>query len=708
MRAVLFLLTATIVAALTSVLPASGPTFWTVATAAEFLRGTSDGVYVTLGGVLTAGPQATNRLSTAPAQIWSIVSTPDGTVWAGTGGDGRVIRLRPGQAEETVFDSLENHVFAIAVAGARVYAATSPDGRVYVIENGAARPFFDPPEKYIWALSVDALGRLWVGAGSPAVIHRVDAAGAGAVLYRPPASHVVTFGRDIDGRMLAGTESPGRLYRFDATDRPFVMLDSGLTELRAISSDRNGVIFAAGVARDDASPAGETASVSVSLAPDPPAEGASTGAAATARRSVLFRIDPNGTWEDIWSTADVIFDVAAQNDGGVLVATGNEGRLYKIDRGRDVFLLTGVDARQITRFSASESTGSLSYFATANPGRVIAVGTGVQSSATYYSSVRDTRSVATWGLMRWETTAPVALFTRSGNTEVPDDSWSEWSGPLTRPQGELIMSPPARFLQWKATFTARPGAPPAELTAVTVAYLARNSRPVVSAITVYPPGVVFQRPYVSDDAAIAGLDEAIADSRRPPGDTGPPPPTPQRRMFQKGLQTVTWRGEDADADRLIYSLQYRREGDQTWRELKSNVADTIFVWDTTVVADGRYVIRVRASDFPSNANDRALAGERESDPIDVDNTPASLTAQIVRRPSGARLLVNVVDARSPILKVEYSLAGGPWQLVYPADGLADAPEERYEIPLSNDTDASRIVIRVTDLLQNVMSQPAIR
>ena len=63
--------------------------------------------------------------------------------------------------------------------------------------------------------------------------------------------------------------------------------------------------------------------------------------------------------------------------------------------------------------------------------------------------------------------------------------------------------------------------------------------------------------------------------------------------------------------------------------------------------------------------------------------------------------MRVRDTQSPILKLEYSLAGGPWQLVYPADGLADSPEERYEIPLANDADAARIMLRATDLLQNV-------
>ncbi len=173
---------------------ASGPVFWTVATAADFLRGTSDGVYVSRDGVVTPGPQLTRRLTSAPAQVWSLAEAADGTLWAGTGGDGRLLRVRPGQPEETAFDADESNIFAVTAAGSRVYAASSPDGRVYVIDGTQpARAFFDPQEKYIWALAVAADGRLWVGAGNPAVIYRVEANGTGQVVYRPPAAHVVSL-----------------------------------------------------------------------------------------------------------------------------------------------------------------------------------------------------------------------------------------------------------------------------------------------------------------------------------------------------------------------------------------------------------------------------------------------------------------------------------------------------------------------------------
>jgi hypothetical protein len=695
--------------ALATSVRASGPAFWTIAVAADFLKGMSDGVYVSLDGVLTAGPQLTSRLTSTPAQVWSLASAPDGTLWAGTGGDGKLLRLRPGQAEETAFDSDEPNVFAVAVAGDRVYAATGPDGRVYVVEGGRARPFFDPEEKYIWALAVDGAGRLWVGAGSPAVIYRVDQSGTGQVVYKPPAAHVVALARDAGGRMLAGTESPGRLYRFDAADRPFVLLDSGLTELRAISPGPDGAVFAAAVSKGDDSSgsAGDSSSVAIALASTPPA-GASTltssASTSSSRRSVVYRVDATGAWEPIWETSDVLYDLLAIGTGAVLAASGPEGRLYRIERDRKVLLLTGVDAKQITRFSSG--SGDLPVFATANPGRVIAAGSRSQSPAAYISPVRDTKSVSAWGIIRWEAIGPVTLYSRSGNTDVPDDSWSDWSGPYSRKEGEPITSPAARFLQWKSVLTQAAAPPVPQLTSVTVAYLPRNGRPTVSSITVHPPGVVFQRPFAADDGAIAGMDDVTADARRPPGDTGPLTTSPGRRMYQKSLQSIGWKAEDVDGDHLSYSLQYRREGDTAWHELRSGLGDTIFVWDTTSVADGRYVIKVVASDLPSNAADRALAGERESDPIDVDNTPPTIATEIARAAGAARLVVRVHDAHSPIQKVEYSLGGAAWQIIYPVDGLSDSPDERYEIPLANEADAGRMVIRATDALQNVTSQAA--
>jgi hypothetical protein len=529
----------------------------------------------------------------------------------------------------------------------------------------------------------------------------VDANGTGQAIYRPPAGHVVALARDAQNRILAGTESPGRVYRIGADDRPFAMLDSGLTEVRALTTGADGATFAAAMTRGDDSSSGsaDTPALVATVTPPTPAP-AATSTSSSAKRSVLFRIDASGSWEPMWETTDLIYDLSLTDDGSVLAATGPDGRLYRIERGRNVLLLTGVDAKQITRFAGAAKAGaSVPSLATANPGRVMSAGAAT-GSASFTSPVKDSKSIATWGLIRWEGTGAVTLFTRSGNTDKPDDTWTDWAGPYDRAEGQAIQSPPARFVQWKAVLGR--SAAPSQITSVTVAYLPRNSRPVVSSLTVHPPGVVFARPFSSDDGAIAGLDDVTADARRPPGDS-PNPSAPGRRMFQKGLQTFAWKAEDPDADRLSYTVQYRREGDSNWRDLRSGALDSMYVWDTTSVADGRYVIRVRATDSAANSADRVLTGDRESDPFDVDNTPPVVTAEVTRTGTTIRLSVRARDSRSPIQKLEYSVGGTAWQVVYPTDGLADSPDERYEITLPADADLARVVLRATDLLQNVGS-----
>ena len=138
--------------------------------------------------------------------------------------------------------------------------------------------------------------------------------------------------------------------------------------------------------------------------------------------------------------------------------------------------------------------------------------------------------------------------------------------------------------------------------------------------------------------------------------------------------------------------------------LKRARTDEIVVWDTSSVPNGRYVIRVVASDAPSNAPSTALTGALESTAFDIDNTPPVITVTNVSR-QGSRLAItfDVRDDNSIVQKAEYSLDGDRWQTIYPRDGIADSRLEHFELMLEGDTVTRGVIIRATDALNNVAS-----
>jgi hypothetical protein len=366
----------------------------------------------------------------------------------------------------------------------------------------------------------------------------------------------------------------------------------------------------------------------------------------------------------------------------------------------DVVLLGRLDSRQVTQ-AARAANGDI-VLAGSNPGRLFTLRAGVALKGTFESEVRDAGSAARWGSVRWRWNGAggAQISTRSGNTSRPDDTWSDWSAPYAAAEGSPITSPAARYLQWRAVLTrAGAGAGTPELTSVTVAYLPRNLRPAVSGVTVPPPGVVFQKPFSSSDAEIAGFESAAAAIEPDVQAQDAAPPALGRRMYRKGLQTIQWRAEDPNGDRLLYSVAYRREGETDWRPLRAGLVDPILVWDTTSVADGRYVVRVTADDGAVNAPGEALSGARDSEGFDVDNSAPVIT--VAARDAGTAVRVTVRDAQSGVHRVEYALGGGGWQVVYPADGLSDSREETFTITLPAAADRARLVIRATDVLQNV-------
>jgi WD40 repeat protein len=142
---------------------ASAPTFWTVSTQTDFLKGDVEDLSIDSDGRVFLGPSAAVVAETAAPFLWTVVPGADGSIWAGSGNEGQVLRVSADGKLATVFDAPELEVHALAAApDGGLYVATSPDGKIYkVASDGTSRVFFDPEDKYIWALAVDRGGAVF-------------------------------------------------------------------------------------------------------------------------------------------------------------------------------------------------------------------------------------------------------------------------------------------------------------------------------------------------------------------------------------------------------------------------------------------------------------------------------------------------------------------------------------------------------------------
>jgi hypothetical protein len=716
---------------------AAGPTFWTVGTQADFLKGDVENLSIDSDGRVLLGPSASLIAETAAPFLWTLHAGSDGTIWAGSGNEGKLLRIGKDGKPSVFFDAGELEVHAVAMApNGGLYAGTSPDGRIYhVAADGTSKTFFDPDDKYIWSLAVDRAGNLFAATGDKGVIYRITPDGKGAPFYRTNTTNAVTLAFDRGGDLLAGTESPGRVFRIDASGKAFVLLDSPYREIHALRLAPDGTIFAAAVNGGAAPPSASEAPVSEAPRPPVPTVSAEitgvsaiespiTGTGATAPspasakragRGAIYRIRPDGLWDLMWDSGeDSPFDLLIESDGSLLVGTGTEGKIFRVSgEPARATLLARAGARQVTALLREPSGRILGV--TSNPGKVFSLASSPAKTGTYESEVRDAGTVASWGVIRWRAAlngGHLELSTRTGNTSTPDETWSPWSKPYTNGNGEQITSPNARYLQWRLTMTGA-GASGPVLTSVTAAFLPRNLRPVVASITVHPPGTVFQRPFSTGDPEIAGYQDNSPDGRQPnasPDQRQPPAPPLGRRLYQKGLQTFVWKADDGNDDRLQYDISYRREGETAWRVLQRGTWDPIFVWDTTSVPDGTYVIKIAASDAASNAPRNALTGELESASFDVDNTPPRVEVQPQARAAGPRttIVFSVSDEQSAIQRVEYSLDASRWRLAHPKDGIPDSRREEFEIQLDEGEAGRNVILRVTDAMNNVATAVAER
>jgi hypothetical protein len=625
--------------------------------AAEFKGGDLKGVALDSAGHVRAGFSLGAIPATQASAVWSALPLADGSLLLGTGNEGKLLQVKGGAVSVLAETKALVVTSLVQGFGGAVVAGTLPDGKVLKWEKGKLTELATlKGAQHVWGVAYDAKARaVYAATGPEGKLFRITQTGEAQVYFDAPEQHLMSVAVAPDGTVYAGASDKAKLYKITAPGRASVLFDFARTEVRAIAVNAKGEVFA--IANDIKSSVAAPARPRSGEAPAAP----TPAAAKTKGKGTLYAFAPDGTPDQLLDDAEEHFtSLALGDDGRPYVGTGVEGRVYTVEAGHTSVLIADVDERQI---GALVVAGKDRYVVSSDPAVVHPVKGLGGPDAVWTSKVLDAGIRARFGLLSWDAVGALQLSTRTGNTKEPDDTWSPWSNPLAAPG--LVTSPVGRYLQVRARFAKDPNA---VLNQVEVAFLTDNLRAVLTSV----------------------------DARSSDGESGDDSPKqsggPMARRADSTI-ALTWKVDNPDKDELRYRLQYRLLGTNHWFDLlkpQEKLTKESYSWDTSDLPEGRYRIRVVATDELANPPDRRTRDERESGIILVDNTPPTLEGLTV---TGTRVRGVALDGVGPIARIELSVAGSDeWFPFFPADGIFD--EQREEL----DADVKDIVSSLPAML----------
>ncbi|HVR18381.1 MAG TPA: hypothetical protein VMS65_01750 [Polyangiaceae bacterium] len=636
---------------------------------ADFKGGDLKGVAVDSGGRVRAGFNLGSLPASQVQSIWSALPQKDGSVLLGTGNEGKLLKLSGG-AVSVLAETKALAVTSLATAwGGAVALGTLPDGKLMKWERGKLSDVVTlKGAQHIFAIAYDAKqNALYAATGPEGKLFRVTSDGRAQVYFDAEEAHLMSVAVAADGTVYTGASDNAKLYKVTGPGRASVLYDFGKTEVRAIAVGPKGDVFAIAneLKTGFSVPARSSRSADAPAGPVQPASKAKG-------KGTLYRFGADGRPERLYDSDDEHFtSLAIGDDGRPYVGTGVEGRVYSVDEAHHVALIADIDERQV---GALVLSGAQQVVCGSDPAVIHPVRGVGGPDAVWTSKVLDAGLRARFGRMSWESTGALDVSTRTGNTKEPDETWSAWSREGSEPR--LVDSPAARYLQVRARFAKDKAA---ELSAFEVAFVTDNLRAVVS-----------------DVSARARAGE---DGLKPSG--GPVSKKPDPKL------AITWKVDNPDKDDMRYRLKYRLVGTNVWYDLSRShevVTKETYDWDTSNLPEGRYRVRVMATDELANPPDRVMRDEAESGVVLVDITPPRVDGL---KAQGRRVQGLAIDGVGPIQRIEAALAGtDDWLPFFPADGIFDEPREEidFDATVLSATGPAILAIRVYDDANNFIVQ----
>jgi hypothetical protein len=698
---------------------AATPQFKTYFSAEQLEKGKANGVAIDALGQLKLAPALEEAYRASVPYFWCAAVDAQGAIYAGGGNPALVVRLHGKGGVDTLYKSEEVAVFALAHASGNLYFAAAPQGQVYQLDkSGKVKPLFKPEAKYIWALEPMQDGSLLVATGEPARIFVVPQSGQARTLFESEEAHIRALCWDErSGSLYAGSSGNGYLYRLKLDGAVEVLFDAPMDEIHRIALRQNAVYIAAasagffmpGMAGPGAAPHAvetpgsqeeEEGAIVISAEDEPmgpESEQATPPANASGGVGAIYKITGPGLARTIWNSRNErvhAFTLAPNSssteNATLLVGTGDRGKVYRIEADESATLLLQSEPSQVTSLTPLPSGQVL--VTTANPGAVKILSATERASGEYESEVLDANVPAQWGALSWEAKGNAEFFTRTGNTGKPDKTWSNWLAVQTAFASGAILSPAARFVQWKVRLAGAG----ALVKRVQLSYLQKNVAPEIVQIKIYEPNEAF--PEAKNNAAnhaSGGEGEGMEHVPNLPAPAG-------NKITQKGAQSLGWIARDENNDALEFRVEIRAVGEEAWRELAKEYRGQVYTLDSQTLPDDEYQCRVSVSDRLSNPAGQALQAAKTSEIFIIDNSAPEIGPIRFQREN--QKLVAEFEARdeySRLKEARYAVSAGAWELLYPVDGVADQKSESYRLMLPESSRNQVLAVKIIDANGNI-------
>lgn len=685
---------------LTQGLPARAefPSNWYVEGVQDLLGGNVVSTAIKADGSLTLSADLKSWGQLKETSVLDAARLHDGRLVAATGQQGAVYLIESGKAPVPLLQVGKDLVTTVAVdAHDRIYAAVAPGGRLYAgTAKDGLKQIYAGSEGYIWDVLPAADGHTYFVTGNGGALYELKGDKA-ELLYKSQESNLRTLFYDSKWGLLVGGGSRGVVYRYMGDHRMTALLEANADEVTAITGDGKGELF-------------------VAISRNQPGKDQS--------KSAVFHIDAGGHSELLFPLDDeAVYSLALDSAGTLFIGTGDAGRIYTIEHPlqsdrRTLSLPARSLASQVTALVPGADRRMMVFGA--SPATVESYEGAYRSVGVYESQVFNADLPAQWGALHVNAVIPqdteVVAWSRSGNTQTPDATWSPWSRAYVNPSEVEIESPRSRFLQLKFELRTRNASVTPALHSFEVSYLRDNLEPNLSSVFFLQRGVFFTPHTVGNLEGPRSLEitpQVLAKLQLPRSNSEIysellsekiEPPMRMIQKYQPGMLTVAWDVSDPNEDELRYEVWYQAYGQTSWKQLAGGLNQTFYSFDSSSLEDGLYRFRVYASDRLSNAQGAAYRVYHDSDLLLIDNTAPevhNLAAKV--NANQAEISFDGDDKLSPLAYAEYALDGLDGQILSSADKIVDSKHEHFAFRVTAAKGSHSLVVKLTDRLGNTSS-----